>query len=62
MTVTFTHRTGQQVVKRHVVKFTQDDDYITLYFDPNLHPTIRYVKIPVRAYGSEVYKIIKVTE
>jgi hypothetical protein len=61
MTVTLTHRTGQKVVKKHIVKFTQDEDYITLYFDRNLHPTMVYTKLPVKAYGMDgIYKISKV--
>ena len=60
MTVILTHRTGQKVVKKDIVKVTQDEDYITLYFDPTTNPTIRYTKLPVRAYGGEVYKISKV--
>lgn len=60
MTVTLTHHTGHEVVQKHIVKFTQDEDYITLYFDPILHPTMRYTKMPVRAYGKPVYKISKV--
>lgn len=61
MTVTLTHRTDVQVVKRGVVKIEQDADYITLYFDKNVYPTMRYVKLPVTAYGNEVYRITKVT-
>lgn len=60
MTVTLTHHTGHEVIQKHIVKFTQDEDYITLYFDPILHPTMRYTKMPVRAYGKPVYKISKV--
>lgn len=60
MTVTLRHRTGKEIVKKFVTNFTQDEHYITLYFDERIHPTIRYVKLPVVAYGVKGYEIIRV--
>lgn len=61
MTVTLEHHTGRVVVKRHVVKFVQDQNYITLFFDKVFHPTMVYTKLPVNAYGvKDIYKITKV--
>ena len=60
MTVTVRHRTGAEIVKKFVTKYTQDEDYITLYFDNRIYPTMRYVKLPVTAYGVRCYEVVRV--
>ena len=42
------------------LKYTQDADYITVYYDPVINPLIRYEKFPVRAYGVEAFRIGKI--
>lgn len=60
MTVTLKHRTGQMVIKKNVTKYTENRDYITLYFDEDIYPAVRYVKLPVQAYGVAGYKVIRI--
>ena len=60
MTITLIHRTGKKLVERNIVKYTQDADYITVYYDPAINPLVRYEKFPVRAYGVEAFRIGKI--